>query len=66
VPVLLNTSFNVAKEPIVESPEDAIRCFLTTDIDALLLGDYLLIKNGGPPPAAPPIDRNLSRERIGE
>ena len=66
VPVLLNTSFNVAKEPIVESPEDAIRCFLTTDIDALLLGDYLLIKNGGPAPAAPPIDRNLSRERIGE
>lgn len=47
VPVLLNTSFNVAKEPIVESPEDAIRCFLTTDIDALLVGDYLLVKNGG-------------------
>jgi carbamoyltransferase len=45
VPVLLNTSFNVANEPIVESPEDAIRCFLSTGIDALLLGDYLLVKN---------------------
>jgi carbamoyltransferase len=45
VPVLLNTSFNVANEPIVEAPEDAIRCFLSTGIDALLLGDYLLLKD---------------------
>jgi carbamoyltransferase len=44
VPVLLNTSFNVANEPIVETPEDAIRCFLSTGIDALLVGDYLLVK----------------------
>lgn len=44
VPVLLNTSFNVAGEPIVESPEDAIRCFLSTRIDALLIENYLLIK----------------------
>lgn len=46
VPVLLNTSFNVAGEPIVETPADAIRCFLNTDIDALLLGDHLLVKPG--------------------
>lgn len=46
VPVLLNTSFNVAGEPIVETPADAIRCFLGTDIDALLLGDHLLVKPG--------------------
>lgn len=44
VPVILNTSFNVANEPIVESPEDAIRCFLSTEIDALLLEDILLQK----------------------
>jgi carbamoyltransferase len=44
VPVLLNTSFNVAGEPIVETPEDAIRCVEGTAIDALLLGDYLLMK----------------------
>lgn len=47
VPVILNTSFNVAREPIVETPEDAIRCFLGTGIDALLLENYLLLKNHG-------------------
>src|SRR5256885_2487151 len=51
VPVLLNTSFNVANEPMVETPEDAIRCFLGTGIDALLLGDYLLLKDV---PVTPP------------
>lgn len=45
VPVLLNTSFNVAGEPIVETPDDAIRCFLDTEIDALLLENTLLVKN---------------------
>ena len=44
VPVLLNTSFNIANEPIVETPEDAIKCFLLTKIDALLIEDILLIK----------------------
>lgn len=51
VPVLLNTSFNVAGEPIVETPEDAIRCFLGTNIDALLLEDVLLVKDGVESPA---------------
>jgi carbamoyltransferase len=41
VPVLLNTSFNV-QEPIVCTPEDAIRCFLKTDVDWLVLGNYLV------------------------
>lgn len=44
VPVLLNTSFNVNGEPIVETPEDAIRCFRNTNIDAILVGDHLLMK----------------------
>ena len=44
IPILLNTSFNVAGQPIVESPEDAIETFLKTDIDALLLDNYLLVK----------------------
>jgi carbamoyltransferase len=43
-PVLVNTSFNVRNEPIVESPLDAIRCFLTTDLDALVIGGFLLRK----------------------
>ena len=46
VPVLLNTSFNDNGEPIVESPADAVRCFLGTEIDALLLEDTLLVKKG--------------------
>ena len=44
VPVLLNTSFNVMGEPIVESPIDAIRCFFSTGIDCLALGDYVIEK----------------------
>lgn len=41
---LINTSFNVAGEPIVGSPEDAIRCFLSTEIDYLVLGKLLIRK----------------------
>ena len=43
-PVLLNTSFNVKGQPIVNSPEDAIRCFLSTNIDVLGIGNYIAIK----------------------
>ena len=44
IPMVLDTSFNVADEPIVETPEDAIRCFLSTDIDVLGIGDFILLK----------------------
>ena len=44
VPVLLNTSFNIMGEPIVESPLQAIRCFFSTGIDLLVLGNYLIKK----------------------
>ena len=44
VPVVLNTSFNIRGKPIVNTPEDAIECFLTTGMDALFLGDYMLVK----------------------
>ena len=44
VPVLLNTSFNGKEEPIVETPEDAIRCFTDHGIDALAIGDYLITR----------------------
>lgn len=43
-PVVLNTSFNIAGEPIVESPEDAIKCFVGSNIDKLIIHDYLIIK----------------------
>ena len=45
MPVLLNTSFNVKGEPIVETPGDAIDCFLSTGIDYLALHDLLIGKS---------------------
>ena len=44
VPVLINTSFNVKGEPIVETPDDAIACFLNTGMDYLALHDMLIAK----------------------
>ena len=43
-PVLLNTSFNVKGQPIVNSPEDAVKSFLSTNIDVLAIGDFLATK----------------------
>jgi carbamoyltransferase len=43
-PVLVNTSFNVRGEPIVCSPEDAFRCFMGTELDALAVGNCYLRK----------------------
>jgi carbamoyltransferase len=43
-PIIVNTSFNVRGEPIVCTPEDAYRCFMRTNIDALVLENYLLLK----------------------
>lgn len=45
LPMVLNTSFNLAGEPIVETPNDALKCFLKTEMDYLVLGDYLVKKN---------------------
>jgi len=42
--VLVNTSFNVRGEPIVCTPEDAYRCFMRTEMDCLVLGNYLIHK----------------------
>jgi carbamoyltransferase len=47
-PVLVNTSFNVRGEPIVCTPEDAYRCFMRTEMDALVVGDWLLEKPDQP------------------
>lgn len=53
VPVLLNTSFNNNAEPIVDTVEDAVVCFLTTGLDCLVIDDYLVRK------------RALTPERLG-
>lgn len=44
-PILVNTSFNVRGEPIVNTPQDAFRCFMGTDIDVLAIGNCLLYKD---------------------
>jgi carbamoyltransferase len=49
VPVLLNTSFNDNNEPIVETPGDAIRCFVSTEMDLLVLDDLVVRKAGARP-----------------
>ena len=43
-PILVNTSFNVRGEPIVCSPSDAYNCFLGTNLDFLVLGNYVIDK----------------------
>src|SRR5690606_38955759 len=47
-PMLINTSFNVRGEPMVESAEDALRCFVHTDMDLLVLENYILRKDEQP------------------
>ena len=47
-PVLVNTSFNVRGEPIVNSPHEAYRCFMRTNIDVLAMGSFLLEKTAQP------------------
>jgi carbamoyltransferase len=44
IPLVLNTSFNLAGKPIVETPENATECFIATEIDVLVLGTYLITK----------------------
>ena len=46
--VIINTSFNVRGEPIVCTPEDAYRCFMRTEMDYLVLGDFILAKTDQP------------------
>jgi carbamoyltransferase len=56
VPVFMNTSFNVKGEPIVNTPQDAVRCFLNTQIDMLVLEDVVIEKR-------PEVADALAKER---
>jgi carbamoyltransferase len=47
--VLVNTSFNVRGEPIVCTPEQAFKCFMGTELDALVIGNLLLLKEDQDP-----------------
>ena len=52
-PALINTSFNVRGEPVVCTPDDAYRCFRNTEIDALVIGNFLLPRVQQPDVAVP-------------
>ena len=56
-PVIINTSFNIRGEPIVCSPEHAYRCFMATDMDVLVLEDYLLFKDEQPQAAPRDVEK---------
>ena len=43
-PLIINTSFNVRGEPIVCSPTDAFKCYMGTELDILVIGNYILFK----------------------
>jgi carbamoyltransferase len=60
-PVLINTSFNVRGEPIVCTPEHALRCFLATNMDVLVLGHCVLLKADQPGAREHPIDEYLAQ-----
>ncbi len=53
-PLVVNTSFNVRGEPIVNTPTDAFNCFMGTDLDYLIIGDFILDKNNQ--------DKNLMKD----
>ncbi|REJ76793.1 MAG: hypothetical protein DWQ36_03265 [Acidobacteria bacterium] len=60
-PVLINTSFNVRGEPIVCTVEDALRCFLATDMDVLVVEDCVLLKEDQPASLIPDRERHLEQ-----
>jgi carbamoyltransferase len=60
-PVMINTSFNVRGEPIVCAPEHAYHCFMGTDMDVLVLENFLLLKEEQPKTAAPDRDGYLAQ-----
>lgn len=60
-PVMINTSFNIRGEPIVCTADDAYRCFMATNIDALVIDDLLLLKQEQPQDAKPALEAYLGR-----
>jgi carbamoyltransferase len=60
-PVMINTSFNVRGEPIVCTPEHAYHCFMGTDMDVLVLENFLLVKEEQPQTRVPDRDAYLAQ-----
>ena len=62
-PILINTSFNVRGEPIVESPDDALACFMNTGMDVLAIGSFVLLKDDQPDTLMDKIDHRKTDEK---
>ena len=63
-PVLINTSFNVRGEPIVCSPADAYNCFMATNMDVLVLEDFVLLKEEQPDAEEHAINEYLAKFQL--
>jgi len=62
--VIINTSFNVRSEPIVCSPQDAYRCFMATNMDVLVLENFVLLKEDQPHAKQHDIDEYLAKFQL--
>jgi carbamoyltransferase len=60
-PVIINTSFNIRGEPIVCSPEHAYRCFMATNMDVLVLEDFVLFKEEQSRADQPDIEKYMAQ-----
>ena len=63
-PVMINTSFNVRGEPIVCTPEHAYRCFMATNMDVLVLEDFVLLKEEQPGAQENTLDEYLAQFQL--
>jgi carbamoyltransferase len=63
-PVIINTSFNVRSEPIVCSPEHAYRCFMATNMDVLVMGHYVLLRERQPQAEQHKVDEYLAQFQL--
>ncbi len=62
-PILINTSFNVRGEPIVESPDDALACFINTGMDVLAIGSFVLLKDDQPDTLMDKLDHRKTNDK---
>ena len=63
-PVIINTSFNVRGEPVVCTPEHAYRCFMSTNMDVLVVGNVVLQKTDQPNSKPHEIDEYLAQFQL--
>lgn len=63
-PILINTSFNIRGEPIVCNPQDAYQCFMATDMDCLIIENYILFKECQPKGLLPNLEAYRTQNQL--